>query len=904
MSASELKLALVISAIDKATAVVGAVSESFAKQASTVDAVAAATDAASGAQKALSVTIGTLESAYAAFGDQAAHVGQEMARLDDISEALGPSMLAASKQLGFGIERTTDGGLDLVKTVANIEKRFGSLQNMSPQVAAQMQKAFGSTAFKALLSVRKETENFSARMAKVSQAMRVVRENVQDFTDRAKAAMGTLLAASADVDGAMASLAQSTKLLGDSEVYDRAKGASLAWSSAHAQSAADYIRATKLMVAADHQYAMTNEQVFAATDAAMRLAAGTQGEVAASTQTLIAVYGQVGDKSADAGAEFGRLGDQLTRLGQLFPSLNVAELADPLKDVLPVARGAKVSFEQVAVALGRFSEMGIKGGEAGAAVAGLIASLEPASKKLGFTLAKTADGGLDLAGTLATIEKKFGPIDKMTPKVAAKLQEAFGGDAWRGLTMMSGQAQTLADAVSAVGDSAGAAASAQAEFESTTAAQAQIAQQQFDAIKVTLAAGLLPAIQQLLPIVTDLAQRFAAFASENPELVTMIGTAIAFAVAIGSVIAPILSAAGAVSGFIGALEPLLAFVAANPIVLAVLAIAAAAYLIYEYWEPISDFFVDLWAGIEKIWSNVLGFFTGIFDEIKGAFQESFVGGLMKLIMFLSPVTWFVRAFQALWPWLQEVGPKIWDALVSGLAALGQFNIQLGIWLLEGLDSLWNSLVGWVKSLGDAMLAGFKSMGALIWQGIQNDMGRVIGWLRSIDLTEVGRNIVNTITSGIKAMANAPYDAMLGIVQKVRNLLPFSPAKEGPFMDLDKVRIVETVAEAVKPAPLVEAMTGATAQTMQAIAAVRSPEIAMPTFASMPAAVASQAASNRNGGADAGGGNITVQIIVQGGSTEEGTLRALKRLLEDPANAPKVARLANLGNERTERRKIG
>jgi hypothetical protein len=37
--------------------------------------------------------------------------------------------------------------------------------------------------------------------------------------------------------------------------------------------------------------------------------------------------------------------------------------------------------------------------------------------------------------------------------------------------------------------------------------------------------------------------------------------------------------------------------AANPIGLIVTAIAGAAFLVYKYWEPISEFFSDLWSGI-------------------------------------------------------------------------------------------------------------------------------------------------------------------------------------------------------------------------------------------------------------------------------------------------------------------
>jgi flagellar biosynthesis component FlhA len=51
------------------------------------------------------------------------------------------------------------------------------------------------------------------------------------------------------------------------------------------------------------------------------------------------------------------------------------------------------------------------------------------------------------------------------------------------------------------------------------------------------------------------------------------------------------------------------------------------------------------------------------------------------------------------------------------------------------------------------------------------------------------------------------------VQKIRNLLPFSPAKEGPLRDLHKIKLIQTIADTIKPDPLVEKMRQALAQAV-------------------------------------------------------------------------------------------
>ncbi len=64
-------------------------------------------------------------------------------------------------------------------------------------------------------------------------------------------------------------------------------------------------------------------------------------------------------------------------------------------------------------------------------------------------------------------------------------------------------------------------------------------------------------------------------------------------------------------------------------------------------------------------------------------------------------------------------------------------------------------------------------------------------------------IMEMLWQGIKAVASKPVEAMRSVVQRMRNFLPFSPAKEGPFRDLHRVRIIETIAQTVRPAPISE-----------------------------------------------------------------------------------------------------
>lgn len=135
--------------------------------------------------------------------------------------------------------------------------------------------------------------------------------------------------------------------------------------------------------------------------------------------------------------------------------------------------------------------------------------------------------------------------------------------------------------------------------------------------------------------------------------------------------------------------------------------------------------------------------------------------------------------------------------------------------------------------------------------------------------EAGGNIMSSIKDGIVAKAHEAVDAIKGTVQKMRDFLPFSPAKTGPFKDLHRVKIVETIAQAVKPAPLVNAMRAAT------VAA---------TMALTPGAASAEGVSAAGSSSSVVGGTVSVNyapVIAFAGNADSPEIREnFTRMLKD------------------------
>ena len=75
---------------------------------------------------------------------------------------------------------------------------------------------------------------------------------------------------------------------------------------------------------------------------------------------------------------------------------------------------------------------------------------------------------------------------------------------------------------------------------------------------------------------------------------------------------------------------------------------------------------------------------------------------------------------------------------------------------------------------------------------------MIGVVRGFFSTfkNAGWNLVKMIADGIWSAISLPAKAINAVVSKVRKYLPFSPAKEGPLSDLDKLNFGGTISTGI------------------------------------------------------------------------------------------------------------
>lgn len=296
---------------------------------------------------------------------------------------------------------------------------------------------------------------------------------------------------------------------------------------------------------------------------------------------------------------------------------------------------------------------------------------------------------------------------------------------------------------------------------------------------------------------------------------------------------------------------------ANPFTWVALGIGGTALLIWKYWQPIAGFFKGFWAGLREGAAPVF---------------QALAPGFRALAVQLAPVTNLLRG---VWGWVTRLLRPVQD---TGGAA-------------NNLGRSWGLAIG-------RMLASSASLVS----GIARFYGAIFN---------AGRTMVTMLWQGIQSMASKPAEAMAAAVQKVRNLLPFSPAKDGPLRDIHRIRLVETIAESVRPAPLVTAMTRTAAAVRSAVVPLVGGDIAgLPRLAfaasaggaavSLPARGGMPSVAARPQRASAGGTSIhyAPTFHLPAGSGGDIRSQVMEILRQDKDELARIVQRAMSSRERT------
>ncbi len=227
---------------------------------------------------------------------------------------------------------------------------------------------------------------------------------------------------------------------------------------------------------------------------------------------------------------------------------------------------------------------------------------------------------------------------------------------------------------------------------------------------------------------------------------------------------------------------------ANPvtwIIIGIIALVGALYLLWKNWDTVV-------AWLNGAWNSCVNFVVNAFQWIKDKISEV-PTSVLALIAVFAPFLGIPLLIIQNWEVIKEFFSGLWTNISTGFS-----NFFTGF-----LPSLLESGKKIMMTLADGIVAGVMYP----VDAVKNGFAKVRNLLPFSDakegplstLTLSGSKIMSTLADGIVSGAMAPVDAVKNGFTKLRQLLPFSDAKEGPLstLTLSGSKIFSTIGEGME-----------------------------------------------------------------------------------------------------------
>ena len=477
--------------------------------------------------------------------------------------------------------------------------------------------------------------------------------------------------------------------------------------------------------------------------------------------------------------------------------MRMQDLADAMGTGLPAkAELAGVSLRDVGAALAVFGDNNIRGAAAGTLLNSTIRLMagpsDKAAKSMEAIGLSATQLGEDLRskGIVGAVEDLKTHLEGMSKtEQFASLTHMFGGKQAGGVMLLIDQLDRLKSKVKAVDDGGNKFSSDWQAYTKTTAYHLASVGAQMQATGVTLGDVLLPIVAKGADIVGSLAAKFEELSPSARKFI-LIGAGVLAA------LGPIVSVVGHVISAIGGLSTAFSFLAANPIVLVIGALAlfagavAAAVLwpdklksvlekmglsagaagkvvadLRDVFNVVKDAGETLVEAVKAHWSTITAVISGAVTVIRTIIDDA-----------VSVITSLWRTFggtltsaaETYWTYIKETIKNALEVIhgvidvITGLIHGDWSKVWKGIQeIVSGtLGQVWNELKTAVSLLGDAA----HLIGTAIWKGIILPIAQlaeeVYHWIVR-ELTTAFHELVGWAKSEAGSIGHAIVDGVLG-----------------------------------------------------------------------------------------------------------------------------------------------
>lgn len=509
------------------------------------------------------------------------------------------------------------------------------------------------------------------------------------------------------------------------------------------------------------------QAVMAAMPGMLNLAASGAlelGEAADITSNIMSAF------SIEA-SQAGRVADILA-VANSNANTNVQQLGQAMTYLAPTAATMGQAIEQATAAVMIMSDAGIQGEKAGAAFSTSLQRLANPTKAMRDVMDKLSISFFDASGNMKPLTQIVSELETSMAgytkeQKAAALSTMFGAEAYKNwAVLVETGSEALARNVEMLENADGAAERmAKTMTDNAKGGLIQL-MSAVEGLAIQLSEILLPIFNDVIGFLQNVV---AWFASMDEGTQKTILTIVGLVAAIG----PLLIVLGTIAKSIGALMPVLAALT-SPIGLVIAAIAAMTAglaILYNKNEAFRKFVDETWAAIKdmflKVWNEIVAFVKPILDDLSSFFQGIF-NNLLEfwqthgelILSFIKPwLTGIVGFFKIQFEAIKTVIDVAWTA-IKAIIKIAIEGIKLTISTV--LDLIMGIIRTFLKLLKGDWSGAFDE----IMNTAKSIMDNILTFFKSIDLLQVGKDMLQGLINGIKSMSGKAVETVKGVANSL------------------------------------------------------------------------------------------------------------------------------------------
>lgn len=577
--------------------------------------------------------------------------------------------------------------------------------------------------------------------------------------------------------------------------------------------------------------------VYSASDAAdglyyMALAGWTANESIDAIESVLKLaavaeldLGKASDIVTDAMTAFGLSADQAGHFADVLAqaaansNTTVEQLGEAFQYIAPVAGEFGFTIEDAALALGLFANQGIKSGQAGTTLRGILARLvDPTDdvratmEALGIELFNTDGSMKSLREIIDVLRSGFNDLSEeqlaniyITEDVIDALDElgvslyddngelkdlieiaeladialegltdqtkeqylaTLGGI--RGLTGLSAILNTTEDDLQVFTDALDNADGALEEMydiitDTTQGALLEL-KSAYEELQLVIGDVLLPVLTSLIRGLTEVVRWFGDLPGPIQKVIIVLGTIVAVIGPIVIIIGKLVTAVVVLQAVFSAIVPVINIVVgalSAPITVIALVVAAIVTLYTKcewFRDGVNAIFSAIGQFISDAWQAITDWFSDIGEAI-GNFVESATETISEWVD--NVVVFFTEtlpdAISNIIEWFTELPGKIWDAIVGAFEKIVEWGM--------GVQERFNE---WILKTIASVIQWLKELPGKIWDAIKSAIDRVATWGSNLynKFKEWVTKTISAVVDWLKQLPGKIWDAIKSAVTKV------------------------------------------------------------------------------------------------------------------------------------------